>query len=71
MKLNMKSKKQFVPFDKRAMLNTRLGAGAASRYGSGSTKMMQLLAALAPQDCYKYVLRQLFFSNFPYFQHHY
>jgi hypothetical protein len=26
----------------------KFGAGAASRYGSGSTKMMQLLAAPAP-----------------------
>jgi hypothetical protein len=26
-----------------------LGAGAASRYGSGSDQMMRLLAALAPQ----------------------
>jgi hypothetical protein len=28
-----------------------VGAGAASRYGSGSEQMMRLLAALAPQHC--------------------
>jgi hypothetical protein len=33
------------------MLNIMFGAGAASRYGSGSTKMMQLLAAPAPHHC--------------------
>jgi hypothetical protein len=30
-----------------------VGAGAALRYGSGSDQMMQLLAALAPQHCYR------------------
>jgi hypothetical protein len=30
-----------------------VGAGAASWFGSGSTKMMQLLAAPAPQHCPK------------------
>jgi hypothetical protein len=29
-------------------------AGAASHYGSGSTKMMRLLAAPAPQHCKKH-----------------
>jgi hypothetical protein len=28
-----------------------VGVGAASRYGSGSDQMMQLLAAPAPQHC--------------------
>jgi hypothetical protein len=28
------------------------GAGAASRYGSGSDQKMRLLAAPAPQHCY-------------------
>jgi hypothetical protein len=38
-------------FCKLSMLNITFGAGAASRYCSGSTKMMWLLAAptLAPQ----------------------
>jgi hypothetical protein len=31
------------------------GAGAASRYGSGFTKMMRLLAAPAPQHCFSVV----------------
>jgi hypothetical protein len=30
-----------------------VGAGAASRYGSGSDQMMRLLAATAPQHCIK------------------
>jgi hypothetical protein len=39
------------------MFNTILGAGAvgagaASRYGSGSYQMMRLLAAPAPQNCF-------------------
>jgi hypothetical protein len=39
----------------------KFGAGAASRYGSGSTKMMRLHAALAPQHC----LKQGNFKLFP------
>jgi hypothetical protein len=31
------------------MFNTIIGAGAASRYGSGSAQKMRLLAAPAPQ----------------------
>jgi hypothetical protein len=31
-----------------------VGAGAATRYGSGSNQMMRLLAASAPQHCFKY-----------------
>jgi hypothetical protein len=37
------------------MLNITFGAGAASRYGSGSTKYD---AALAPQHWYEYWLQQ-------------
>jgi hypothetical protein len=33
------------------MFNTIVGAGAASRYGSGSDQKMRLLAAPAPQHC--------------------
>jgi hypothetical protein len=33
------------------MFNTIFGAGAASRYGSGSDQKMRLLAAPAPQHC--------------------
>jgi hypothetical protein len=36
------------------MLNTIVEAEAASRYGSGSDKMMQHLAAPVPQHCKKH-----------------
>jgi hypothetical protein len=46
------------------MLNItfRAGAGAASRYGSGYSEMMRLLAALAPQHW----LSGLLYFNFMY-----
>jgi hypothetical protein len=37
---------------KLSRLNIRVGAGTASRYGSGSTKMMVLLLAPVPQHIY-------------------
>jgi hypothetical protein len=37
------------------MINTTVGAGAASRYGSGFDQKMRLLAAPAPQHCFKYL----------------
>jgi hypothetical protein len=43
-------------FDNLFMLNISFGAGATSRYGSGSTKMMQLLAASAPAPAQKHCL---------------
>jgi hypothetical protein len=36
------------------MFNTIVGAGAASRYGSGSDQKMRLLAAPAPQHWYEH-----------------
>jgi hypothetical protein len=56
--MNRKSVKliQFIIFFQNiSMYGIRFGAGAASRCGtgSGSTKMMQLLAAPAPQHCLK------------------
>jgi hypothetical protein len=51
---------------KTPMLNIKFGTGAVgagSRYGSGSTKMMRLLAAPAPQHCLKYP--QMSCDNFP------
>jgi hypothetical protein len=36
-----------------------IGAGAASRYGSGSDQMMRLLLAPAPQQCNFYISRLL------------
>jgi hypothetical protein len=47
------------------MINTIVGAGAASRYGSGSDKKMRLLAAPAPQHCFYFIrLGKLSFSVF-------
>jgi hypothetical protein len=46
-----------------AMFNTIVGAGAASRYGSGSDQMMRLLAAPAPapQHCIFWISKKIFF----------
>jgi hypothetical protein len=45
------------------MFNTIFGAGAASRYGSGSDQKMQLLAAPAPQHCSKDVEKMRLFPQ--------
>jgi hypothetical protein len=39
------------------------GTGATSRYGSGSTKMMRLLAAPAPQHCFYYAFALFMFGR--------
>jgi hypothetical protein len=52
------------------MMKTIAGAGAASRYGSGSDQKMRLLAAPAPQHCTVVtawtlkIMKTSFFKNF-------
>jgi hypothetical protein len=44
-----------IRFRAGALRAEAVGAGAAPRFGSGSTKIMRLLAAPAKQYCVKYL----------------